>query len=208
MIGPLTDFVLDQACARAAEWSAALGHDRLMVGVNVPPAQLAAADFVPRVAAAISRHSLAPRQLVIEITETSLIADTEHARRVIEGLHSLGAQISLDDFGVGYSSLARLHALRIDSVKIDKSFLDGIDADPQQASFVGAILSLGRSLGLPVIAEGIERATQVEELRRRGGALVQGWYFSKALPPADTLEFLLSAGADSGAWSPLAALRR
>ncbi len=189
-IGALTDHVLEQACSRLAVWTATTGRPRLRMGVNVPPQQLVSPDFAARIAAAITRHRLGPDQLIVEITERELIGDIARARHAIDELHAVGALVSLDDFGVGYSSLASLHQLQLDAVKVDKSFLDHIDDDPEQARFVSAILDLGRSLDLPVIAEGVERATQLEELRRRGGHLVQGWYFAKALPPEEVEAFI------------------
>jgi EAL domain-containing protein (putative c-di-GMP-specific phosphodiesterase class I) len=147
------------------------------------------------VAATLAQHRLEPSQLTIEITETALFGDLEAARTAIDELRALGVRIALDDFGVGYSSLAQLHSVELDVVKIDRSFVDRIDTDQRQVDFLEALLRLGHVVGVPVVAEGIERPEQLAELRRLGCAYAQGYLFAAALPAAEVLDFvhLLSA---------------
>ncbi|MPQ97854.1 EAL domain-containing protein [Modestobacter sp. I12A-02628] len=196
LIGRLTDDLLSEACTQLAGWSA--GRDApLSVHVNVAPTELVSTGFVTSVADLVREHALAPGQLVVEITESGIFADLELARQTVAALRALGVGVSLDDFGVGYSSLAQLNSMPLDSVKIDRSFLAHSDTDARQATFLEAVLRLARDIDLPVVAEGVERPAQLEQLRRLGCPLAQGWLLGGPVPAAG-VPALLAQGGDRG----------
>jgi diguanylate cyclase (GGDEF)-like protein len=182
MLTQLTDDVLAESCRRVAEWSVGRAEP-LSVHVNVAPTQLVAPGFVASVAALVRRHQLPPGQLVVEITESGIFADLEVARRTVTALRELGVGVSLDDFGVGYSSLAQLNNMPLDSVKIDRSFLALIDQDARSARFFQALLRLAHDIDLPVVAEGVERPDQLAQLQRLGCPLAQGYLLGRPVPP-------------------------
>jgi len=181
----LTDLVLEEACRQLAEWSAALGHRRLRVGVNVPPALFTDAQLPDRVAACVQRYDLETDQLVLEITEEALIEDPEAAASVAHRLRGLGVRISLDDFGRGYSSLVHLQRIPLQSLKIDRAFIRNVDTEPSAARFAGALIRLATDLGLDVVAEGIERSEQADVLRAAGGRFGQGYLYGRPLPATE-----------------------
>ncbi|MGY1602668.1 putative bifunctional diguanylate cyclase/phosphodiesterase [Geodermatophilus sp. SYSU D00815] len=189
LLDRLTAQLLDQACDRVAGWSARCDA-ALSVHVNVAPASLAWSGLVPRVRELVARYDLAPGQLVLELTETGLLAHEEAAERVIRELRAVGVGVALDDFGVGQSSLARLGALTLESVKIDRSFLARIDSDEREATLLGAVFRLARDLALPVVAEGVERPGQLTALRRMGCPRVQGFLLARPVPPTAVPELL------------------
>jgi diguanylate cyclase (GGDEF)-like protein len=178
LMGPLTADLLDTACAQLAAWSTDRA-DLVVVHVNVAPSQLVAPGFVGTVSALVDRHALRPGALVLEITESGIFADLDAARRTVVELRRLGVGVSLDDFGVGYSSLAQLNAMPLDSVKIDRSFLAGVDSDPRQARFLHAVLRLAEEIDLPVVAEGVERPAQLTLLRALGCKHAQGYLLGR-----------------------------
>ncbi|MGY1744604.1 putative bifunctional diguanylate cyclase/phosphodiesterase [Blastococcus sp. SYSU D00695] len=197
LLDELTAQLLVQACERVASWSA--GRDTaLSVHVNVAPASLVQPGLVTRVRELVDWHDLAPGQLVLELTESGLLAHEEVAERVVRELADLGVGVSLDDFGTGQSSLARLGALSLDSVKIDRSFLARIDSDEREATLLGAVFRLARDLSLPVIAEGVERPGQLSVLRRLGCPQVQGFLLARPLAPAAVPDLLGSRGVLTG----------
>ena len=173
VIGELTTWVLGEACRQVAGWSR--GSTRLLqVSVNVSPAQITDPAFVGVVLDQVKRHGLRRGQLVLEITESSLLTEVTVAREVVSALRAGGVRIALDDFGVGYSSLSQLHAIELDILKIDRSFIDQIDEDSRQIRLLRSLLRLGADLGLQVVAEGVERPAQLDLLRELGCQLVQG----------------------------------
>jgi diguanylate cyclase (GGDEF)-like protein len=181
LIDRLTLDLLDEACARVVAWSQTAGDD-LAVHVNVSPSLLGRHHFVQRVGDLVDRHGLRPGQLVLEVTENDLLEDADSAREVLDELRRRGVGVSLDDFGVGYSSLARLNALPLDSVKIDRSLLDQVDTDDRQARLLAAVVRLADDIGLPVVAEGVERPAQLDALRRLGCPLAQGYLLGRPGP--------------------------
>jgi EAL domain-containing protein (putative c-di-GMP-specific phosphodiesterase class I) len=140
-------------------------------------------SFVGTVTYVINRHGLRRTQLVLEITESSLLTDVDAARAVLAELRIAGVRIALDDFGVGFSSLSQLHAIELDVLKIDRSFIDRLDTDPRQVRFLRSLLRLGTDLGLRVVAEGVERQAQLDLLRELGCRLVQGYLLAHPMPP-------------------------
>ena len=178
----LGDWVLNEACRQMAEWEAA-GPAPGSITVNVSPMQLTASGFADTVASVLATHKLAAERLCLEITESALM-DAEH--RIIatlRKLRDLGVYLAIDDFGTGHSSLAQLRDLPVEVLKIDRSFVVGLDTDTEAAGFVTAILSLAHVLGLHVVAEGVETEGQVRELASRGCTVVQGMRYSLGVQP-------------------------
>jgi diguanylate cyclase (GGDEF)-like protein len=199
VIGPLTAWALDEACWRVAHWSRGQKQQlQLQVSVNVSPPQIIDPGFVRTVSDVIEKHRLRRGQLVLEITESSLLTDVAVARSVIAELRDAGVRIALDDFGVGFSSLSQLHAIELDVVKIDRSFIDRLDTDPRQVRFLRSLLRLGADLGLQVVAEGVERPKQLDLLRQLGCRLVQGYLVARPMwadaVPSSIARPLVSAG--------------
>jgi diguanylate cyclase (GGDEF)-like protein len=179
-IDELGDFVVDQACRVAASWPEIDG-ERPAVSVNVSAEQLSSEGFADRVTAALARHGLPPSRLVLEVTESSALAADPETLGALVALRELGVSLALDDFGTGYSSLSYLAELQVDLLKLDRHFLAGIDESAAQARLVGAVIQLARTLGVPVIAEGIERPAQLERLLELGGSLGQGFLLGRPM---------------------------
>ena len=179
LVPALTDLVLDLACAQAARWTALPQGAGVRTGVNLSPSSLTDPTLPDRVAACLRRHGLPGTALALEITESALLEDLDAAREVCTGLRALGVHLSLDDFGVGYSSLAHLSGLPLDSLKLDRAFVAGLGLDDASRRFARAVLRLGTDLGLLVIAEGVERPAQLEELRALGCPYAQGYLLGR-----------------------------
>ncbi|HEX4017788.1 MAG TPA: EAL domain-containing protein [Frankiaceae bacterium] len=203
----LTAYVLGQACEQLSEWGGEVGHQHLSIAVNVPPAQITSPGFVTLVTDLVRRHELAAGQLVIEITESGAFEEPEAARTAIAEMRRHGVAISLDDFGVGQSSLAQLHSVELDSIKIDKSFIDTLDSNPRQAQFLRALLRLSYDIDVKVIVEGIERPEQLTQLLELGHPLAQGFLFARPMTPAECLPLLTGDAKLFGA-APAGALPR
>jgi diguanylate cyclase (GGDEF)-like protein len=180
LIVPIGAWVFDEACRQAAAWAEESAKP-LSVSVNVSERQLLAADFVNSIARALEASGLAPEMLVIEVTERVLMDDRERAAEILARLAALGVQLSVDDFGTG-QSLSYLKHLPVHSLKIDRSFIDGLGADLDDAAIVAAIVALGHALGLTVTAEGIETPRQLSEVRSLGCDTGQGYYFARPQP--------------------------
>jgi len=181
LITKLGEFVLNRACSQLREWVAGRPEVDLSVSVNVSALQLARTDLVEVVTAALAKSGLEPQRLVIEITEGSVIDDPEAARSTLEALTALGIRIHADDFGTGYAGLTYLRQFPISALKIDHSFVRGLGSDLDALPFVAAIVGLGTSLGISVIAEGIETEAQELALLEAGCRIGQGHRFSPAL---------------------------
>ncbi len=182
LLAQLTDQVLDQACAQLASWSHRVGDHRLRMGVNVSPRQLCDPDFTGRVQEVLRRHGTGPGQLVLEVTDTALFEDPAAAQRVTRELLAAGVHLSLDDFGVGYSSLARLDQLPLRALKIDRLFTQQLCARAPDTRMASTILQLARGLDLTVVAKGIETAEQLSLLRGLGCPLGQGYLLGAPAP--------------------------
>ncbi|MGB8961202.1 MAG: bifunctional diguanylate cyclase/phosphodiesterase [Pseudonocardiaceae bacterium] len=179
LIDPLTDYVLDRSLAQCRSWL-----DRglsLSVAVNLSVRNLADTAFPRRVTDALARHRVPAALLGFELTESAVMSDPERALPVLRELHGLGVRIAVDDFGTGYSSLAYLRRLPVDEVKIDKSFVMGLSSDLGDLAVVRAIVDLGHSLGLTVVAEGVEQDATRDQLLEMGCDVAQGFLISRPL---------------------------
>ncbi len=196
LIDPLTDYVLDRSLAQCRSWL-----DRgmsLAVSVNLSVRNLADTEFPRRVSNALMRHRVPAALLGLELTESAVMSDPERALPVLRGLHGLGVRIAVDDFGTGYSSLAYLRRLPVDEVKIDKSFVLGLASDLGDLAVVRAIIELGHSLGLTVVAEGVEQDATRDQLVEMGCDVAQGYLISRPLGP-DRFDAWLAARTILGA---------
>jgi diguanylate cyclase (GGDEF)-like protein len=172
--------VLEQTCRQAQRWEAvAPGDLPLRLHVNLSAAELRDPDLISGVQATLEEFGLPPERLALEITETELLDDAVASAARFGELRALGIRIALDDFGTGYSSLSYLHSLPLDSLKIAKPFVDGLEGDGHDASFIGVIVELARKLGLDVIAEGIETPAQLDALRDLGVEFGQGFLIGR-----------------------------
>ena len=178
------DWVLSRAAQQAARWQSE-GLD-IPIAVNVSALQFQQPQFVDRVADVLRAHSLAPDRLELELTETILLRDGADALQRLRALAALGVRLSIDDFGIGYSSLSYLKQFPIHKLKIDRSFIQGLPADERDAGIVQAIIQMSRALGMRVIAEGVETEPQHRFLAEAGCAQFQGFLFAPAL---DALSF-------------------
>ena len=183
LIIPLGRWVIEQACEQAARWRDG-GVLDLPVAINVSSRQFHYGDLVQTVEAALLRFGLDPALVELELTEGTLIEDVELARRTLERLRGIGVRVSVDDFGTGYSSLSYLMQFPIDALKIDRSFVDGITDGPDGAAISTAIIRMGHSLGMEVIAEGVETAGQLEMLRGLDCDVAQGFLLGRPGTPA------------------------
>ena len=185
------DWVLFEACAQIRRWKTQFGLD-IPIAVNVSGAQFRDGQLPNKVARALDANGLAGPELEIEVTEGTLIEDVAAAAATLAALKERGVLIALDDFGTGYSSLSYLHRFPIDKLKIDRSFILDLSTGESNASVPRAIVGLGRSLGLSVIAEGVETEHQLQLLRDLSCQTYQGFLFSRPVPP-DQIEPLLAA---------------
>lgn len=185
LIVPLGGWALREACRQIQVWQQGWG-DRRYISVNVAGQQLAAGVFPTQVREALASSGLPVSQLLLEVTESSLIENIDSALEQMAEVKGLGARFALDDFGTGYSSLSYLRQFRVDVVKVDKSFIDDV-IERDGSSLVEAIVHMASSLRMKVIAEGIEADEQTDELRRLGCDLGQGFRFSRPLAAGDVL---------------------
>jgi diguanylate cyclase (GGDEF)-like protein/PAS domain S-box-containing protein len=189
LIVPLGDKLLRLACHQFQRWQGSL-QDDVTLSVNLSMRQLAVPELVPMVRAAIEDAGMDPALLQLEITETGLMQNVEHARRTLRELAQMRISLSIDDFGTGYSSLSYLKTLPIHKLKIDRSFVHDVVANHDDASIVTAIIGLAHNLGLKVISEGVETQEQMAFLRARGCDEGQGFYFSRPLDSGGMDAFL------------------
>jgi diguanylate cyclase (GGDEF)-like protein/PAS domain S-box-containing protein len=194
VIAELGAWVLRRACSEAAGWLPRAGRAAPTIAVNVSGRELADPAYPARVASALSGSGLDPARLVLEITETTLIEDPAAVAARLTDVKRLGVRIAIDDFGTGYSSLNHLHQLPVDILKIDKSFIEGVDSTGDLPPLVGGVLDLGQRLHLQLIAEGIERHQQHSRLVEVGCELGQGFLFAEPLRPDEARRLLAEVG--------------
>jgi len=178
--------VLLQACRDAAQWSQP-GQEPPFVSVNISPRQLRTGDLPDVVASALAATGMQPRQLHVELTETAVLGDEVQASALLSRLRATGVKVWLDDFGTGFSGLSHLRRVPVDGVKIDRSFVADVLRDPDDLALTSAIIAMAHSLGITVVAEGIEAEGQYEILRERGCDQGQGFWLGRPMPAAEIL---------------------
>ena len=196
------EWVLRQACQQTRLWQLA-GHGHLRCSVNISSLQLQQADFILRVIDILRESGLPPASLILEITESQLMHDDLDTLACLNELASLGVLLALDDFGTGYSSLGYLTRFPLHILKLDKSFIGGIPSDNKQSSISQAIIGLGRSLGLEVVAEGIESPAQLDFVVSEGCHYAQGYWFSRPRPAAQMQRLFSGEDCFEGLGCPL-----
>ncbi|MDB5594833.1 MAG: hypothetical protein JWM36_1794 [Hyphomicrobiales bacterium] len=189
IIVPLNEWVLREACREAKSWQR-MGLPPVRVGVNLSPVQFRKRTVPLLVAQVLAETGLDPRRLDLELTESIVVGDLDAVAIDLQQLLDMGVHVSIDDFGTGYSSLSYVKRFPVDRLKIDQSFVRNLSSDPNDAAIVRAIITLGHSLDLDVVAEGVETAEQLARLRAEGCDEVQGYYFGKPMPAAEFIELL------------------
>lgn len=191
MIGEIGEWTLRQACREAASWAAPL-----QIGINLSPVQFRYGDLAALVHTILLDTGLAPGRLELEITEGVLINDPPRALSILRRLKLLGVKIAMDDFGTGYASLSSLQSFPFDKIKIDRTFVSGVDHNGQSQAIVRAVIGLGKALGIPVIAEGVETEGERLFLMREGCAEIQGYVIGHPRPIENYAD--LTSGQSTG----------
>lgn len=189
LIMQIGDWVLNEACRQMAKWHSKLGRD-FVVAVNVSPVQLRQPEFFEQVERALHLNGVAPASLELELTESALLQDGNSIRRTLSKLNDLGVKLSLDDFGTGYSALGYLKRYNFDILKIDRSFISGMQDTETDATLVQAIITMAHGLNMKIVGEGTETSSQCDALRDYGCDMAQGFFYSKPLPSQDLMEFI------------------
>jgi predicted signal transduction protein with EAL and GGDEF domain/CheY-like chemotaxis protein len=184
LIVPMSEWAVREAARQARAWQVSMGFSD-PIAVNLPSRLFERSDLVENIHQAVAVYGLEHRVIQLEITENNLMKDLHNVALSLHRLNEIGIEISIDDFGTGYSSLAYLTTLPISELKIDRSFVRDLGITPQSSAVVSAIIALARSLGLRVVAEGVENLRQMEVLHRLGCVLMQGFLFSKPIPPEE-----------------------
>ena len=210
MIRPVTIHLLETALERVCAWQA-MGLD-LSIAVNLSTQMLLDLGLPAEIKSMLSRSGAPPDRLVVEITESAIIYDPRRAQTVLEALNDMGLKIAIDDFGTGYSSLVSLKQMPVSAIKIDKSFVMGMEDDESDAAIVKSTAQLGHNLGLEVVAEGVESPAAWKRLEELGCDIAQGYYLSRPLPDEQFLTWLTAyrqmfGGAMPTLPDPLAARR-
>ncbi|MDP3638658.1 MAG: EAL domain-containing protein, partial [Azonexus sp.] len=181
LIVPIGLWVLDQACAHLRRWADDAALKNLYLAVNVSARQFRQSDFVEQVQAALERHRVNPKRLKLELTESLLLDNVDNVVNKMQALRALGVRFSLDDFGTGYASLSYLKRFPFEQLKVDRSFIRDIASDPDDAAIVRAIIAMGNSLRLSVVAEGVEADEQYAFLVEHGCTHFQGYLFGRPI---------------------------
>lgn len=190
LINPIGDWVLVTACEYLKQIRER-GHRNIVMSVNISIIQLMQQNFTQRVLEVLEQMCIPPQYLELEMTESMLIESYDVIREKVLELRSYGIKIALDDFGKGYSSLSHLNNIPINTLKIDKTFIDTINGEEDVISLTGMIIMIGHRLGMRIVAEGVEREEQFKYLQKHQYNKIQGYYFSKPLP-CNELSVLLS----------------
>jgi diguanylate cyclase len=188
-IVPIGRWVLREACRQARAWQNA-GLMPMLLAINISAVELRDKDFVAGVRSILTETDLEAHYVELELTETCLLEDSKSTAAVLQALNGLGVGLALDDFGTGYSSLSYLKRFPIDTLKIDQSFVRNITTDADDASIVSAVISMGKSLHMRVVAEGVETQEQLAFLREQSCLYGQGYYFSQPLVAEEITQLL------------------
>lgn len=189
LIEPMTYSILRQACRKLFYWQEMLPD--LTISVNLSGTHFSQEDLYSVIESIINESNIMPSSLKLELTEGRIMEDAERAVEILDKFKKLGTQIMIDDFGTGYSNLSYLHRFPVDALKIDRSFVTGMERDSEKAAIVRTIITLAKALGLAVVAEGVENVHQLYQLRELGCQMGQGFLFSKPLPPEMAEKMLL-----------------
>ena len=192
LIRPIGAWVIDAVCAQQKSWLDA-GMQIVPIAINLSAVQCVQAELLNSIATIFGTRRLDQRFIEFELTETAVMSNPDEALRNLGGLKKMGMQLSLDDFGTGYSSLAQLKRFPFDFVKIDRSFISGVDVNPEDKAIAAAIIAMGHSLGLKVVAEGVETQAQLDTIRAMGCDEIQGYLFSRPVAAAE-FETLVRSG--------------
>jgi EAL domain-containing protein (putative c-di-GMP-specific phosphodiesterase class I) len=196
LILEIGEWTLREALAQCARWQERYAdRDPLMVAVNISAKQFVRPDFTERIASILAETGARPANVCLEITESVLLDDAEETIARLDDLKSLGVHLAIDDFGTGYSSLSYLRRFPVDILKVDQSFVSGLGHDPEDSAIVQAVVHMGQALRMTTLAEGVETAHHVIELRELDCDVAQGFHFARPVPP-DQFETLLDAGDD------------
>ena len=189
LIIPITSWVLLNACGQAKSWRNK-GYDGIRFSVNISMRQFKEKDFASTLTGILNATGLPPGCLEIELTESIIMTDTEHTVKILQELKNLGIRLSIDDFGTGFSSLSYLKTMPIDVIKIDRSFIRDIPSDADDIAITTAIINMAHSLGIEVVAEGVETMEQFELLKELGCDNIQGYLFMKPAGAQETEAFI------------------
>ncbi len=197
LIVPMGYWVLEEACRTLHEWEAQMPASApLTMAINVSASQLSQPDFPERVASIVREHGIPPTRIELEITESMLMNEPQECIARLNALKEMGFNISIDDFGTGYSSLSYLKHLPIHVLKIDRAFVREIDRNESDAAICRATIAMADALGLKTVAEGVEMDSQVQQLRKLGCEVAQGFLYARALPKAEALAYLQASNPD------------
>lgn len=186
LILPIGEWTVEEACRQMSEWRS-LGYKNWTVAVNLSAVQFNHPGLTQLVQGALQRYNLAPSALVLEVTETTAMCDPDASLKILQEIHAIGVRISIDDFGTGYSSLLYLKRLPAGELKIDRGFVRELASGNEDAAIVSAIVALGRSLNLEIVAEGVETVAQQEFLTSIGCDSLQGFLLGRPMPPDELI---------------------
>jgi PAS domain S-box-containing protein len=189
LIVPMSKWVLKEACSENVKWRE-LGLPPMRISVNLSARQFTDDNLFGETAATLEEIGMDPELLELEITESMMMYNTERTIQVLSEMRKMGISISIDDFGIGYSSLSHLKQFPVDIIKMDRSFIKDVPGDPSDAAIADAIIAMSKRLKVMVVAEGVETASQLDFLRERGCDEIQGYYFSKPLPADEFVRFV------------------
>ena len=189
LIYPLTDWVINEVCQTLVSWRGS-AMENIPISINISALDFKQTEFIDRVCGPLKKHKLSGDQLVLELTESVFLEGSEAIRDRVQALKKEGLKLAIDDFGTGYSSFRYLQHIPIDYLKIDRSFVSGLPADPQQAAIAKSIIDIGINLGVSIIAEGIEEDTELQFLTKAKCHIGQGYFFSRPIPEPDLREFI------------------
>jgi EAL domain-containing protein (putative c-di-GMP-specific phosphodiesterase class I) len=191
LINEVGGWVIHTACEQVRRWHE-MDFEPMRIGVNVSAQQLEDPMLIDKIRSALTDTNLSPEFLELELTESSLMADPAQAGALLREIRDVGVRIAIDDFGTGYSSLTYLHDFPLNALKIDRNFVQSVEANERGGPIANMIVGLGKNLGLDVIAEGVETQGQLEYLRHQGCDVAQGYYYARPESPENLTPWLAS----------------